>query len=147
MVEGARKAYILFDPHRPLDHVHASLFQGPNVTRLKCRHLDGLIELTLREMGCLHQVVESASNGTLDHKEFFTLMRGRRSHNRYLRTLLHSLSRRNQPIRVAFLCKYVLDHQSGGPVFRRTLAQSKDLIARYGPLPDWLIDPKDEAPS
>jgi len=140
MVEGAGKVYILFDPFRPLDHVHASLFQGPNVIRLKCRHLDGLIELALRDMDILHQVVEGASNGTLRPLDFYKLLRKRRDLTRYLRSLLHALSRRNQPLRMAFLCKTVLDQGKGGPVFRRTLKHAKEVISRHGPLPDWLMD-------
>lgn len=144
MVEGAGRAYILFDPFRSLDHVHASLFQGPNVTRLKCRHLDGLIELALRDMDFLHQVIEGAAAGQLEEVNFYSLLRRRRRHTRYLRTLLHGLSRRNRPLRMAFLCKYVLDNGAGGPVFRRTLAQTKDVISRHGPLPDWLLEDEPE---
>ncbi|MEL7115135.1 MAG: phosphoadenosine phosphosulfate reductase [Pseudomonadota bacterium] len=146
MVEGARKVYILFDPFRPLDHVHASLFQGPNVYRLKCRHLDGLIELALREMSILHQVVEGCTGGTLNEMDFYHLLRKRRGHTRYLRTLLHALSRRNRPLRMAFLCKYVLEHKQGGPTFRKTLARAKEVISRHGPLPDWLLDDDEDAP-
>jgi hypothetical protein len=146
MVEGARKAYILFDPFRALDHVHASLFHGPNVTRLKCRHLDGLIELALRDMGALHQIVQGALDGDLEEVAFYEMLRGRRELNRYLRTLLHALSRRNQPLRMAYLCKHVLDAGKGGPVFRRTLKNTKDVISRHGPLPDWLMD-ETEAPA
>lgn len=140
MVEGARQVYILFDPFRPLDHVHASLFHGSNVTRLKCRHLDGLIELTLRELGFLHQVVEASATGSLREADFYQLLRKRRGHNRYLRTMLHAVGRRNKPLRVAFLAKYVLENKGGGPFFRRALAQAKDVISKRGPLPDWLMD-------
>jgi hypothetical protein len=143
MVEGARRVYVLFDPFRPMDHVHASLFHGPNVTRLKCRHFDGQIELALREMGMIHQVIEGASDGALQPTEFYRLLRRRRDHNRYLRTLLHSLSNRNQALRMAYLCKFVIDRGRGGPVFRRTLAHLREILSRNGPLPDWLTDPGD----
>jgi hypothetical protein len=144
MVEGAGKVYILFDPFRTLDHVHASLFQGPNVIRLKCRHLDGLIELALRDMYIVHQVIENAANGSLREIDFYRLLRKRREHNRYLRTLLHALSRRNQPRRMAYLCKYVIESGRAGPVFRRTLKQTREVLSRHGPLPDWLMDPDDD---
>lgn len=140
LIEGAGRAYILFDPFRALDYVHASLFQGPNVTWLKCRHLDGLIELALRELQILHQTVEGAADGSLREADFYQLLRARRSHGRYLRTLLHALGRTNRPLRTAYLCKYVLTKVRGGPVFRRGLAHAKDVISRTGPLPDWLMD-------
>lgn len=140
MVEGAQKVYILFDPFRPLDHVHASLFQGPNVSRLKCRHFNGGIELSLFEMDVLHQVVERAGNGSLHDVDFFQLLRKRRTYPRYLRSLLSSMMRRNRPLRVAFMCKYVLDNKIGGPFFRKNLAAAKKIISDRGPLPDWLMD-------
>ncbi|KMW57542.1 hypothetical protein AIOL_002507 [Candidatus Rhodobacter oscarellae] len=144
MVEGAQRVYILFDPFRALDHVHASLFNGPNVVRLKCRHLDGLIELALRELDVMHQVTEAAAEGSLQEGDFYRLMRRRRDNNRYLRTLVHAVNRRNQPLRVALIAKYVLDKNRGGPFFRRALTHAKDVISRRGPLPDWLMDDAQE---
>ena len=144
MLEGANKAFILFDPYKPLDHVHASLFNGPNVTRLKCRHLDGLIELALREMDALHQIIEMAAEDTLDDSNFYTLLRRRRDHVRYLRTLLHALGKRNRPLRVALLCKYVLGKKKGGPFFRKNLAAAKDVLERNNRLPAWLVEQENE---
>jgi len=141
MLEGANKAYILFDPYKPLDHVHASLFNGPNVIRLKCRHLDGLIELALREMDALHQIIERAAEDSLDQASFYTLLRRRRNHVRYLRTLLHALGKRNRPLRVALLCKYVLGKKKGGPFFRKNLAAAKDVLERNNQVPAWLEEP------
>lgn len=144
MVEGASNVYILFDPFRALDYVHASLFRGPNIRWLKCRHLDGLIELALRELNILHQTVEAAANSDLTEPRFYSLLRERRTHARYLRTLLHALGRSNRPLRTAYLCQYVLKKVRGGPIFRRGLAQSKEIISRTGPLPDWLMDDEDK---
>ncbi len=140
MVEGANRVTILFDPFRPLDHVHASLFQGPNVWRIRCRNLEGMIELALLEMGQLHSVIEAASNGTLRETDFFQMLRKRRDHARYLRTLFHACMRRNRPILAAYLCKTVLEKHGGGPFFRKNMVAVKKLISRRGPLPDWLMD-------
>ena len=137
MLEGAGQAYILFDPYRPLDHVHASLFQGPNVLRLKCRHFDSLIELALREMDLLHRVVELASENALTRAEFFTLLRGRRQHTRYLRTLMHALDMRNKPLRTAVLCQHVLQRKDA-PVFRKRLNAIRQMMIERDMLPDWL---------
>ena len=140
MLEGAASAFILYDPYRSLDHVHASLFQGPNVQRLKCRHMDGLIELTLREMDMLHQVIELTSDGSMTAPAFYRLLRRRRHHNRYLRTVLHALNRQNRPLRVAYLCQYAFKNTGGGPFFKRNLAAATDVLRQKGPLPDWLLD-------
>lgn len=145
MLEGAASAFILYDPYRSLDHVHASLFHGPNVQRLKCRHLDGLIELTLREMDMLHQVIELTSDGALTPQTFYSLLRRRRDHNRYLRTVMHALNRQNRPLRVAYLSKYAMKTTGGGPFFKRNLAAATDILAQKGPLPDWLLDDADDS--
>ena len=138
MLEGAGAGYILFDPYRPLDHVHASLFHGPNVTRLRCRHLDGLIEFALAEMDLLHRTIEMAAEGTLNEYEFYRLLRARRGHTRYLRTLIYALGKRNRPLHVAMVCRHVLKKQAGGPFFRKNLKAAKQELAKRGILPGWL---------
>jgi len=139
MLEGANSAFILYDPYRALDHVHASLFQGPNVTRLKCRHLDGMIELALREMDLLHQLIEGSGNGDMTELQFHRLMRKRRDHTRYLRTVLHAMGKRNRPLLVATICQHVLDKNAGGPFFRKNLAAARETLAKRGTLPKWLV--------
>ncbi len=150
MLEGARAAFILFDPYRPLDHVHASLFRGPNVTRIKMRHFDGLIEYALREMELLHRTIEAVSNNTLRPDEFYHLLRDkRRNHNRYLRTLVYALGKRNRPMHVALVCNHVLNRKLGGPFFRKNLAAARGAVSRQGILPDWLAragQPGEEVP-
>ncbi|MCG6904554.1 MAG: phosphoadenosine phosphosulfate reductase [Rhodobacter sp.] len=140
MVEGAQNAFILYDPYRALDHVHASLFQGPNITRLRCRHLDGLIEYALHEMDLMHRTIEMAASGTLTEQGFYKLLRARRTHSRYLRTLVYALGKRNRPTHVATVCKHVLNNGMGGPFFRKNLASARETLSRYGKLPDWMAE-------
>ena len=138
MLEGAGAGFILFDPYRPLDHVHASLFQGANVTRLRCRHLDGRIEVALGELDLLHRTIEMAANGTLTEHGFYALLRVRRDHDRYLRALVQALGKRGRPLHVVLVCQHVLSRQIGGPHFRKTLEAAKAKLAKQGALPDWL---------
>lgn len=138
MLEGAGAGFILFDPYRPLDHVHASLFQGANVFRLRCRHLDGMIEFALGEMDLLHRVIEMAADGRLTEQDFYALLRARRSDDRYLRALVHALGKRRRPLHVALVCRHVLNRQIGGAHFRETLDAAKTTLAKQGPLPAWL---------
>lgn len=138
MLEGADRAFILFDPYLPFDHVHVSLFQAPNVIRLRCRNFTGLIELALREMDLLHRLIEAAASGTLTATEFFRLLRARRDHARYLRTLLAQVNLRNKPLRSALLCDYVLKKKDGGRYFRKSMAAIRDKLAAHGGVPEWL---------
>ena len=140
MLEGAAQAFVLYDPFSSLDYVHASLFHGPNITLFKCRHLDGLIESALREMDILHRVVAACADGELTHECFFHILRARRDHTRYLRTLLHTLDRKGKTLRVALLCKAVLARRSG-PVFRKSLAAAEKRLHELGQRPGWLRDP------
>jgi len=137
MLEGASAAFVLFDPHMSFDAVHASLFQGSNVTRLKCRHFNGMIEIALREMDLLHQVIEMVADGTMTPQLFYRLLRSRRSNARYLRRLLFHTDGRKSPLRTAVLCIHVLDRMNG-PAFRKRLAASMAAMTEAGTLPDWL---------
>ena len=140
MLEGSAQAFVLFDPFSTLDHVHASLFHGPNIARFKCRHLNGMIEPALREMDILHRIIAACADGELTHECFFHVLRARREHTRYLRTLLYSLDKKGKTLRVALLCKAVLARRSG-PVFRKSLAAAEKRLHDLGQRPSWLRDP------
>lgn len=137
MIEGAARAYILFDPHFPPDAMHGSLFFGDNVVALPCRRLRSDIEDTLEDLGLLHQVIEAAADGTLSPVHFAKLMRGRRTYTPYLRNLLGAINVRQQPLRAALLCQAVLKGRRR-PVFRQTLQVARGILAKQDRLPDWL---------
>lgn len=140
MLDGAAQAFLLFDPFRSIDYVHASLFHGSNVTLLKCRHFNDLIHVGLQEMDILHRAIEACADGKLTDTLFFQMMRARREHARYLRTVLGALERRRKYICAAMLCKFVLAKRQG-PVFRKSLANAEKVLAQRGQLPKWLRDP------
>lgn len=139
MLEGASSAVILYDPIEHLDAVHASLFQGPNVLRLKCRHFRDSIELTLRQMDILHKVIELAAEGGLTEQAFYRMLRARRDHSRYLRSFMYHVDREQHSLRTAVVCAHVLQ-RINGPAFRRKLAVARDKLAARGKVPDWLLD-------
>lgn len=138
MLEGANAAFILFDPRRPMDHVHASLFQGPNVTRLRCRHLNGQIEPALAEMDLLHRTIEMAAGGGLTGERFYALLRARREHDRYLRALIAALAKRGRPLHVALACRHAMRQKDAAPFFGKKLKAVKAALARENKLPAWL---------
>lgn len=139
MLEGAEHAVVLYDPFEHLDCVHASLFQGDNVDRVKVPHLQDLIETSLREMDLLHRVIEMVASGQFTRAEFGKLMRVRRSHPRYLRNLLTHLDGTDNPGRIALFCAHVLSRMKG-PAFRRRLNHAREELEERGELPDWLRD-------
>lgn len=139
MLEGAGSAVVLYDPIEHLDAVHASLFQGPNVMRLRCRYMRDTIDLSLKQMDLLHRFIELAAQGELTPSLFYKLMRVRRNHSRYLRSLMFHVDREEQPLRTAVVCAHVLQ-RINGPAFRRKLASSRDKLAAKGKLPEWLLN-------
>lgn len=138
MLDGAKSAIVLFDPFRPLDHVHASLFQGSNVSRLRCRHLNEQIEFFLRELELLHRTIEMIAESKFTEQGFYALLRRRRNHIRYLRGLVDTLAKRNRPLHVAIVCRHVLKLKDNAPYFRKHLRKAIEQLESNGTLPDWL---------
>lgn len=139
MLEGAGLAVVLYDPIEHLDAVHASLFQGPNVLRLRCRYMRDSIDLSLKQMDLLHRMIELTADGMLTPDIFYKMIRIRRNHSRYLRSLMFHVDREEQPLRTALVCAHVLQ-RINGPAFRRKLASSRDKLASKGKLPEWLLN-------
>jgi len=139
MLEGVQTAFVLYDPLKSFDAVHASLFRGPNVNRLNCRHLGDEIETALREMDLLHEVIEMAADRLLTEQVFYRLLRTRRTNTRFLRNLLFYTDARGDPLRTAILCVHVLDRRNG-PAFRKRLNAAVRSMTEAGTLPEWLQD-------
>lgn len=137
MIEGAERAWLLYDPYQMRDCVHASLFRGANVTRLRCRHLRDHIARSLRDMDMLHWMIEEAAEGRLTEQRFHAKLRARRDHNRYLRNLLFHLDDEQRPYLTALYCSHVLSRMSA-PAFRRRLNAARTALADQGRLPAWL---------
>lgn len=139
MLEGAGLAVVIYDPIEHLDAVHASLFQGVNVLRLKCRYMRDTIDLSLNQMEVLHRCIEMTSEGKLTAEVFYKMLRVRRNHSRYLRSFMFYVDREQQTLRTAVVCAHVLQ-RINGPAFRRKLAAARDKLAAKGKLPEWLLN-------
>ncbi len=87
MCEAADKVFLIHDPARRLDSMHASLFAGGNVTRLRTRWLGPDTARELTSMGVLVPAIEMAGSATLDRRSFFRLFRQRHSFATYLTRL------------------------------------------------------------
>jgi len=135
MVKAAERMYLFYDPMAPLDAMHAALFHGANVTRLKCRFQGHRIASGMQAMGILRQIVEHCVDGTFTTAEFYRLARARRGYNRYLRNLLARLEADDAPNLTVLLCRHVLSRQRA-PKFRRALkAATLALDAQQGARP------------
>lgn len=112
MIEAAEAAYVLYDPDEIEDAMHASLFRGPNVYRLKYRRGGaGAIEADLRAMSLVTRAARLAADGDLTRASMARLLRARKRHVPYLRALLSRVMAEDRPELTVMLCRAVLAEQ------------------------------------
>jgi hypothetical protein len=129
MVDGAGAVFLLYDPWQQVDAVHAAMFRGPNLTRLRARHIGRDPQAELARLGILRPLLDAACTGTLDAGLFHRLWRARRSNPHYLGRLVARVQGQNRPYRLVQVLKAALartDH----PRLRQALAAAETALAR-----------------
>lgn len=122
MTEGAGQTFVVFDPAEREDAMHAALFHRPWVTALRARRLGGNLDLALRRMGRLDDLVAAAVAGRLTPLRFAQLLRTRRDYAPYLRRLLNLNAHAGRTAREAMICRSVV-RRLNAPTFRDRLAE------------------------
>ena len=120
MLEAAQAAFVLYDPQNPLDAMHAALFQRPNVTRFRARHLGGGMQAHLMQMDVLPDIVTQAAAGDLTAATYATLYRKRRTYVPYVKRLFAAVEATDRPFASEAVCSYIVK-QFGAPRYRRKL--------------------------
>ena len=134
MVQYARDVYILFDPLEPLDAMHAALFRGTEITKLKCRFMGHRIASALIGMKILKPTIGSCVDGTMTRENFYTQLRARHEFRRYLRELLGRIDEARHPLLIAILANHVLK-RGNGPMFRRKMNAANQILRKRGITP------------
>lgn len=134
MVKKASEVFIFYDPLETPDAMHAALFQGKTITKLKCRFQGHRIASGLIKMGILKPVIAACVDGSLTRPKFYTMLRARHEFRRYLRDLLLKIDDQKHPLLVAILAEHVLA-RGAGPVFRRKLNAANILLQKRGLTP------------
>ncbi len=134
MIKDAEHLYLLYDPLEPLDAMHAALFRGPNITKLKCRFQGHRIASGLIKMGLLKRVVGGCVEGSMTRTNFYTMLRARHQFRRYMRELLLRIDEKKHPLLIALWAGRVLK-EGNGPVFRRKLNAANKLLRKRGITP------------
>lgn len=129
MIAKASKVFLFYDPVAPLDAMHASLFRGDNVLKLKCRYFGHRIASLWARMGVLKPIVEGAISDTMTQREFYQMLRARRETRRYQKEMLARLERRGRPWLIKTYCEAIIARQPG-PVFRKALRKANAALAR-----------------
>ena len=129
MLDAADHAFVIYDPAQELDAMHATLFERPNVTRLRMRRMGGALQSSMMEMQFLYRIILLASKGRLSARSFYWLYRARRDNLAYLRGLSDLLEARNRPYLNALLCRNVISRVNARRFRRRLLALEKRAAA------------------
>lgn len=97
MLEGARNAFIVYDPSQRSDAMHATLYRQPFVTLLRSPALGRSTVAGLDRIGVLDTLIETAARGRMTPARFHDLMRKRRQDAVYLDALIQRTARRGHP--------------------------------------------------
>ena len=120
MVQTAEKVFLFYDPVAPLDAMHAALFRGDNVVKLRCRYFGHRIASMWIRLGILKPIVEQSIVGTLTEPAFYKMLRARRDDRRFQREMLQRLEKKGRPWLIVRYCEAVLARR-GGPKFRQAM--------------------------
>jgi pimeloyl-ACP methyl ester carboxylesterase len=129
MIKAAEKVYLYYDPLAPLDAMHAALFRGDNVIKLRCRYFGHRIASMWTRIGILKPIVEQSIAGTLTEIDFYKMLRGRRENTRYQREMLERLEKKQRPWLIEQYCSAVLARR-GGPKFRQALKKAQQKLKK-----------------
>lgn len=131
MVEACDKVFMVYDPIQQVDAVHAAMFRGPHIERLRARHIGRDPQAELARMGILRQVIDAACMGELTHQNFMHLWRARRDSAHYLGRLIGRIQSQNRPARLLQALR-VANNRVDHPQLRKAL---KQVEAKVGAAP------------
>ncbi|MCW1933192.1 phosphoadenosine phosphosulfate reductase [Pararhodobacter zhoushanensis] len=97
MSEGCERVFIVYDPIQQVDAVHAALFKGAHVSRLRARNVGRDPQAELARINVLRPLLDAACDGTLTPQRFYALWRARRDNPHYLGRLIGRLQTLNRP--------------------------------------------------
>ena len=127
MLEAAQEAFLLYDPNQAQDAMHAALFDQPNVTRFRMRHIGPTMEQSLIRMNVLLRIIAQLSADKLSTRRIARLFRARREDRAYQFSLLKRLSTDNRPYLVMLLAGKVLESRESPP-FRKAFSRARNKL-------------------
>ncbi len=108
MVKAAERMWLFYDSRIIADAMHASLFQGDNITRVRCPFMGHGMLTVWRDIGVLKQIVSGCISGTITRPEIHALLRGRRTVPKFQKALMTHLVKAGRHRLVVRYCDAVL---------------------------------------
>ncbi len=128
MLDAADRAFVLYDPHEQLDAMHATLFDAPNVTRLRMPNMGAALQGDLISLDLLSSLIMAVADDTLTRQHFAGLMRLRRSYGPYILRLMSKLAAQDRPHLEMAVCRNALT-RIRAPRIRRRLRILEEKLA------------------
>jgi len=124
MIDAASRAWVAYDPSNKFDAIHAALFTRPRF-RLEMPCSGWNLNTVFQQMGILDTLIRETMDGTLDGARFAALIRARRSHPTFQRTLFRMAVRRNHSQLAADMAAQIV-RDSGDRFFADRLQELRD---------------------
>jgi hypothetical protein len=111
MVKTAKEVFLFYNPALTADAMHAALFHGPQITKIKCRYMGHGVLSVWRQMGVLGKIVTGCVEGSIDRVGIYKLLRARKHSTLYQRMLLAYLMENKRHALIVTYCNAVMAKQ------------------------------------
>lgn len=129
MVEGCTRAFLVYDPAQQVDAVHAAMFRGPQVVKLRARHIGRDPQAELARLNVLRPLIDAACTGTLNANRFYHLWRARRASAPYLGRLIARIQGMDRPARLLKALR-LANEQVEHPQLKAALVRAEAAVPR-----------------
>jgi len=128
MLDAADRAFVLYDPNEQLDAMHATLFEAPNVLRLRMPNMGPALQGDLIALKLLTSLLEAVAEDTLTLQYFANMMRLRRRYGPYILRMMRKLAAQDRPKLEMAVCRNALT-RIRAPRIRRRLQKLEEQCA------------------
>jgi pimeloyl-ACP methyl ester carboxylesterase len=127
-IRQARKMYLFYNPAIQADAMHASLFWGDNVHKIRCAHMGHGILSVWRQMGVLKKIVAGCVNDDISSLGLYQLLRARRVSPAWQKMMLEYLRKRRRHALVERFCMALPDNSD--EVFQKALEDARRALGK-----------------
>lgn len=129
-VRDASRVWLFYDPTNMADSIHATLYTGENIRKIRCRHMGHGMLTTWRHMGVLSSITSGCIEGTISEVQIYRHLKTRTRTPFYQKRMLGHLEKLGRPGLLRQYCKAVLDDSAQGrPHFRNALRKAEAELA------------------